>query len=472
MKRASIGTWLNYATSLGFQVIFASRYGTSHAATAFVIVFSLAISMSGLLISTLQSVAVPRLLAPDGALHSRTLRFLGLITALAGLLSLCTALLSGPSAGVLTMLGSIDQAQASALIRWGAAVLFSQFLAGELAAVSIAIGDRLIPTLAPAIPSIVAASVLLIQPTAGVVTAIEWIALGSALEVIVLAALLGRRIRFGTAMTPPLTSPALIMLGSYVLLALITPLERVMAATHGARDAAEYDYAIRSLRGVELLLLGGLVLASLGDWSSLASRLRHSQLADSLLRRAVLGGILLVLAASIAVVAGHSLVEVAYQRGNFTARDTADVTTTLLLGLPGFVAEGIGLIVSPALAGTKHNAELAAIGTTNFVLRLILLAILAPSLGAPGVAIGYSLSQAVLTPALVVAAAKHSLWPRARFRAVLAGSLVAAGTFISALALSIFARPAPALVSGALVTAVCVALFLALRPVPSVRLLA
>jgi peptidoglycan biosynthesis protein MviN/MurJ (putative lipid II flippase) len=437
-----------------------------------VIVFSAAISMSGLLISTVQSVAVPRLVAPDGALLTRTLRFLGVATALAGLLSLGTALMAEPAARVLAKLASIDQQQTSELVRWGAAALFAQFLAGGLAAVSLSIGDRLIPTVAPSIPSTVAATVLLLQPGAGVVTALQWIAIGSALQVTVLAALLGNRIRFGSALTPPLASAALMMLGAYVLLTLIVPFERVMAATHAPGDAAVYDYAIRSLRGVQLLLLGGLVLASLGDWSSLATRLRQDQLADSLLRRTVLGAILLVLAASIAIVAGHSLVDMVYHRGSFTAQDTAAVTTTLLLGLPGFVIEGIGLIISPALVATKHNAEIAAIGTTNFVLRLTLLVVLARSFGAPGVAIGYSLSQVVLTPLLVAVAAKYGLWPRARLRDWAAGSTVAVGTLVAAVGLAIFATSVPPLVNGAIVTAVCVCLFLAIRPVPSVRLLA
>ncbi|PYQ63609.1 MAG: hypothetical protein DMF54_16270, partial [Acidobacteria bacterium] len=218
MRRATIGTWLNYATSIGFQVLFASRFGTSHAATAFVIVFSAAISMSGLLISTVQSVAVPRLVAPDGRLLPRTLRFLGVVTALAGLLSLSTALLAEPAAAVLAKLASIDQAQTSELVRWGAVALFAQFLAGELAAVSLSIGDRLIPTVAPTIPSIVAGAALLVQQSAGVVTALQWIAIGSVLQVTMLAILLSRRVRFGSALTPPLTSAALMMLGAYVLL--------------------------------------------------------------------------------------------------------------------------------------------------------------------------------------------------------------------------------------------------------------
>ena len=428
--------------------------------------------MSGLLISTVQSVAVPRLVAPDGRLLPRTLRFLGVVTALAGLLSLSTALLAEPAAAVLAKLASIDQAQTSELVRWGAVALFAQFLAGELAAVSLSIGDRLIPTVAPTIPSIVAGAALLVQQSAGVVTALQWIAIGSVLQVTMLAILLSRRVRFGSALTPPLTSAALMMLGAYVLLTSITPFERVMAATHAPGDAAVYDYAIRGLRGVQLLLLGGLVLASLGDWSSLATRLRRDQLADSLLRRAVLGGILLTLAASVAVVAGHSLVHLLYQRGSFTAQDTAAVTTTLLLGLPGFVMEGIGLIISPALVGTRHNSEIAAIGTINFVLRLMLLIVLAPSFGAPGVAIGYSLSQIVLTPLLVAAAAKHALWPQTKLRDVAAGSAVAVGTMTAAIGLAIFATSLPPLVNGAVVTAVCGTLFLAIRPVPSIRLLA
>ena len=52
MIRASAGTWANYATTLAFQILFAASFGTSPAASAFVIAFAVAISASGLFVTT------------------------------------------------------------------------------------------------------------------------------------------------------------------------------------------------------------------------------------------------------------------------------------------------------------------------------------------------------------------------------------------------------------------------------------
>ena len=52
MIRASAATWLNYATTLVFQILFAARFGSSDVAGAFVIAFAVAISLGGVFVST------------------------------------------------------------------------------------------------------------------------------------------------------------------------------------------------------------------------------------------------------------------------------------------------------------------------------------------------------------------------------------------------------------------------------------
>ena len=52
MLRASVGTWVNYGTSLAFQIAFAYRFGATESASAFVIAFSIMAGLSGIVGST------------------------------------------------------------------------------------------------------------------------------------------------------------------------------------------------------------------------------------------------------------------------------------------------------------------------------------------------------------------------------------------------------------------------------------
>src|SRR5204862_2506876 len=93
-----------------------------------------------------------------------------------------------------------------------------------------------------------------------------------------------------------------------ILLALLPAFERVMASFHSPDGAAHYNYAIRTLAVVQQLVVGGWLLSSLGDWSGFARAHEQRRFQTSLLRTTASATLLLVLAASIVIVAGQKLV--------------------------------------------------------------------------------------------------------------------------------------------------------------------
>src|SRR4051794_12781387 len=76
MLRATAGTWLNYSTTLVFQLLFAREFGAGVEASSYQLVFYLAIAASSVFINTAQAVFVPRLLLPGGELDPRVTRVL------------------------------------------------------------------------------------------------------------------------------------------------------------------------------------------------------------------------------------------------------------------------------------------------------------------------------------------------------------------------------------------------------------
>jgi putative peptidoglycan lipid II flippase len=466
--RASAGTWLSYLTTVVFQVLFARRFGAGSTAAAFVIVFSLMASASGLLVSTVQSVAVPRLVTRDGALAREPLRFLALISAVAVAVAVCVALVASPAAELVRRDLGLDAGVTTTLLRLTALVLPLQVLAGEAALVALALGHRMVPALAPAFPTLAAAVALAARPGADVATVYGWFAAGSVVQLAVVAgSLAAARARVAVASPAPrLVGVTALVVASYVLLAAVVPAERVLAGARSASDAATYDYAARSLRAVEQLMVSGLALASLGDWSTLVTHGGRDQLARTVLTRVALAGTVLALAAAVATVAGHELVRAVFEHGSFTGRDTDRVTGVLTLALPGFWAEGVGLVLVAALLGTRQAGALAVVGIVKFAVRIALLGALAPSLGAPGAAVAYSVASVAGVPILVLLAARHSLWSPGWFTKLRPAVLVATGTLLAAVTLAGVGSGLPEYLSAVAVVLVFAGLSGWLRPIP------
>jgi len=468
--KATAGTWGNYALTLVFQVLFAAHYGTGLAASGFVIAFGAIVSLAGILISGVQSVIIPRILTESGAFVSQSVKFLVGVAALALMLAVVIALSADEVGRFAAQMLGLPTPLFVDLLRLSSMFLFLQVVGGELAAVAVARGQRLMPALAPVFPSLLGCIALVTYAHLDIRLTYLALVAGSVVQIAAVAIGVGR-FRFAFDPIGGFGWTALGMAAVYGLLALIPPMERVLAATHGASSAAQYDYAMRSLRAVQQLILGGLFLAALGDWSSHALTVATGRLKASLVSAACLAGVLLVLAASLALVLGRDLVAVLYQHGRFLSTDTAAVTVVLILALPGFCSEGIGLIVSSALLARKRNRTLMAIGTSNFGLRAVLLLLLGPPFGAPGVAIAYSITASVFLLVLIMAARRNGLWPSHSEVALYRAGFVTIGTVASACIVFAVGGAWPPFMSASIVVGVFAVLFLRFQPVPTPRLL-
>src|SRR3954471_5100981 len=161
MARATIGTWINYATTLIFQVVFASRFGASREAAAFVIAFGLAVAIGGIFTNTVQSVVVPRLVAPDAdALIRGAVRFLGLLAVLSGGVCVLLEAAAIPLGHALEGPLRVPSSTVTGLLLVTAGVIFLLVLTNILITVGLARGQLMLPAMANAVPSIFAALAL------------------------------------------------------------------------------------------------------------------------------------------------------------------------------------------------------------------------------------------------------------------------------------------------------------------------
>jgi peptidoglycan biosynthesis protein MviN/MurJ (putative lipid II flippase) len=467
MLRATAGTWINYATTLLFQVVFAGRFGISQEAAAFVVAFGLAVAVGSIFANTIQGIAVPRLIAEDGATLERgTLRFLAILAAIAAVVCGVFACVGGLIAGVMAPALNLETETLRSLLYVTAGAIFLLVLNNEMIAVSLARGQRVLPAVGNAVPSICATLALLLVPGAGVVDVYLAFMAGVGLEALLLLLALTRRpvIVTGEALaTAGIGTTAASTLFVFVLYAMITPAEGIAASLGAHGGAAQYYYASRGLAVAQQLIIGGAALVALADWSLLARSTDRRHLARVLVTGTVVAGILLIGAASFAAVAGRDIVRFVFEHGSFTSSDSQTVARVLMLALPGFCGEGLSQIMSRALFATHNNRTIVGVGLANFAARMTLILALGPIFGPEGVAAAYSITWLGVAGALFVILTRKQLlyW---NLPIVGKGFAVSAGTAATAVVVALLA-PGPVLLNGGLVLAVFATLFLAARPV-------
>ena len=340
MLKATIGTWVNYGTTVIFQVLFARRFGSTAAASAYATTFAVAIALSAVFIATTQSIYIPRLLTHDGEVITAGVRRILRLTLLAVVVFVLFAAFASPITSLIA--GKLDRpgVHLVALMRFAAAFGFSQVLVGQLAALAWARGARFGPAVTPALPSIVASVPLLADPHVTAPTLYLLLTAGSLAQLGLLAATAGRSLRFATEPLHGLGKLTFGFLGALVVSQFIVPFEVIIAARASASGGADFNYAYRALSVTQLLIVGGLTLAALPEWSNHVRAQARASLERSIAQALSVAVLALSLAAAVGLVAGETLVRLVFQRGSFTAHDTEVVAAIVLAALVGFVAEG------------------------------------------------------------------------------------------------------------------------------------
>jgi peptidoglycan biosynthesis protein MviN/MurJ (putative lipid II flippase) len=413
----------------------------------------MALGLGAVLTSTAQAVAVPRLVTTEGLLERRALAFMAFVTCISAVAFAVVIGFAGQIGRALAGDVQVGSPELAAALRWACAFLFLQVIASQLITVSLALGGRFIAAVAPGLPSLAGAA-LLAATTPSVRVLYLALAAGAMAEVILVGVSLRRRARVVNG--PPLGVHGIAILTAlqFALLNVIPPLERAMASTGGNGGAAHYNYALRSLAIVQQLLIGGFVLAALGDWSALAREGDAARIRSAVARTVVVAATLLSLAASVAVVAGRDVVTAVYEHGAFHASDTSAVNRLLLIAIVGFWAEGVGLVLSQALIARRRNDVAVGIGLGRFALQGCLIFALGRSWGAPGVAGAYSIAAGVTLVVQAVAARRVLALRRADIGPFGRVSVVGIGTLASAAVVAAVAGGVPALAQLACVVTV------------------
>ena len=357
------------------------------------VVFGMAVAMGGLFLGTSRGLAVPRLLGADGAIRTGSVRFLGAILAIAALASVAIVASAGQIADALDQLLETDAELIRDLLRLAVLFALLQLAAGQLAAFSLVRGQRFVPGVAPAFPTLFGALWLLSSPQSDVVSTLAVMCAGSLLQVAFIAVFLPRPITYVKAKLAGVGRLALMTAGTLALLSMLPIIERVLASTDGLGGAAHYDYAMKSLLAVQQLLVGGLALASLADWSS-DQRLREIT-PSSLWTRVGIAFTALTFAGIVAAFLAPELVRFVFQRGEFTSADTKAVAGLLRLALPAFMAVGVSWVFSQAMLSTRRNTVSISIGLSRFVLRMVFVGVGTTVAGIEGLVIGVSVAECV-----------------------------------------------------------------------------
>lgn len=394
MIRTSIGSWLNYATTYAFQIAFARQYGSSPGAAIFIISFTVAIAASGLIYSTVQAVAVPRFLDSKGQVLRKTIRYL-LVSGLVALAIACVCfLLSKPAADWFKRLTHNAPGNFQHLVQLSSLFFLLQFVAGILIVIGFARGRRFLPAASPAIPSIAGTIALFAHSTLTPTKLYLFLNVGVLLQILVLLIVLYPRLAVDSEEPANVLIPTLQMGAAYFILAVIAPLERIVAASQSPASAAQYDYAIRSLKGVQQLLIGGVVLAKFSDWSTSRPGVENTTRWSLIFTLQLCTGALLF-AAAIAIGAASFLIHLLFERGRFTPSDTRAVAQILLAGVAGFVFDGLASTLATSLAAVRRNGVLLAVTLVSVSIRIVSMFGFGRLYGAVGVAESYSLTGVV-----------------------------------------------------------------------------
>ncbi|GAC1513653.1 MAG: hypothetical protein NVS2B16_19010 [Chloroflexota bacterium] len=462
MRRASLGNGLNYLTTIGAQILFAKHFGSTSAAAAYTIVFGTMMAICGVLVSTVQSVVLPRLVDRNGQVAIGAVGLLVRLTAAGSVVAALSVAGAASLAQYLHRTTGIDVNLLTDLMRIGAVALFLQLLAGEAAAVALALGRRLLPAFAPAFPSLTVMSLLLLGNDVGVRAVYLAFAAGSVASLVVLLASTLSSVHIAPSAPCRVGTTMLLTMTSTLALAVVPPLERVVAATHSVADAAHYDYAIRALSSVQLIFINGLSLAGLGTWTALALRGHDDRLRRSLGLAVVVAAVSLAISAAVALVATQGLVSLVFQRGRFTPTDTRAVSDILVLALPGFWAQGVGVLLTSMLSATRHNRYLYGLGFANAGLRCFLIVVLGALMGVEGVAVAYSAASFVATFAIVLKLRQVSLLPQIELRVARKAALLIVAPIGLAVMFRVFGSSVPAPFRAAVVLAVATGIALPL----------
>lgn len=450
MLRSTIGTWVNYATTLLFQVLFARSFGATPMASAYALTFAIAVGICAIFVGTAQAVYLPRLLGRDGAVLSATVKRVLRLTWIA---AAAFALLWASASVIAPLLSpALNRADVhlSALMRLACVFGFTQVIVGQLAVLCWARGLRFVPAVSPALPSVLASIPMIAGAAVSTRDLYILLTVGSGVQVVMLAAVGFRHLRLSNeAPDRRGEPPTAVSLGTWAIAQLMVPFMVWTAARASSSGGADFNYAYRAIAVAEALLVGGITYSALPDWSDYFRTDARAQLEQSVAKTVSIAALALTVAAGVALVASQTLVRLVFQRGSFTPHDTRVVSAIVVAALPGFVAEGVMLVLSQAILAERRTPAAMAFGIGRAFGLIVCVAITGLIWGPIGVAVGYSITNVITLSVQLVYVWRKGIVTKRQAPLARATLLVTLAT--AAVALLLVPVNIPSLVRAALV---------------------
>jgi peptidoglycan biosynthesis protein MviN/MurJ (putative lipid II flippase) len=390
------------------EMAVAYRYGVSDVVGAYQFTLTLANWLPLTLVGSCSVVLIPVLVRSRHGDHRLHGRFLGELQGWSWLLGIVIALLLAMGWPVVLQVAGqglspdVHDMSLVLILAFAPAALFTVWTG--LSAARLRAHERHINTLLDSVPALVImAWVLLASPGAGVLPLLWGTLLGYALQALLVQWLAGRadampvrpRLRRQAPQWSSLAAAAGIMLVGQLAMSFVGPIDQYTAARLGHNANATLGYAARLLS-----LLIGLGAASVGR-AALPVLSDVQARGDAAYARtmALKWSVVMLLIGAVVVTLGWWLapwgVSVLFERGAFTAQDTALVAHVLRWGLLQVPFYFGVLILVQLLASQNRYGWMAAIAVVNFLIKAWMNTVLAPSMGVAGIMLATSIMYAM-----------------------------------------------------------------------------
>lgn len=386
------------------EMAVAYRYGVSDAVDAYQFTMVMANWLPLTLVGALAIVLIPVLVRTRHQDRPLRARFLGELQAwtlcigvvMAGMLYVAWPwVLDWAGAGL-----SAQSRRMSADLMFAFAPAALLTLMTGISAARLRAHERHINTLLDSVPAVVILTWVLLAGSVNTIGPLLWgTLLGYAIQSVWLLRLAARadgmwgrpRLSFTSDQWPDLVKAAGVMLLGQIAMSFVGPIDQYTAANLGSNANATLGYASRLLS-----LLLGVGAASVGRAALPVLADIHSR-GDSARARttALKWSVLMLLAGTVVTAIGWLLAEwgvaLLFQRGEFTAQNTAMVAHVLrwgLLQLPFYF--GV-LILVQLLASQNRYRIMALIAFANFAVKAMMNYVLAPLMGPAGIMLATSI---------------------------------------------------------------------------------
>lgn len=393
------------------EMAVAYRYGVSDVVDAYQFTLTIANWLPLTLVGAFSVVLIPVLVRSryqDGSQHLRFLRELQGWALLVGAVIAVGSYAAWPlvldyAGGSLS--ASVHDMSGLLVLGFAPAALFTVWTG--LSAARLRAHERHVNTLLDSVPALVILAWVLLAPAGSGVWPLLWGTLvGYALQSLAVAGFAQRADRASIRPTLTRTAPqwtalagaAGIMLVGQLAMSLVGPIDQYTAANLGANANSTLGYAARLLSlviGIGAASVGRAALPVLADIQSRgdAGHARRTALKWSGVM--LLAGLAVMLVGWVLAPWGVAFL---FERGAFTAQDTASVAHVLRWGLVQLPFYFGVLILVQLLASQNRYWIMALIAVANFLIKVVMNHVLAPHMGPAGIMLAtgvmYALSYA------------------------------------------------------------------------------